>query len=163
MIVLNAFCRTPDSLQGRYALKRTLSISELWHQSLKRKRKIMPFWKNPRKNKLNNQRHTCRQGHIHQSKLEAGHCDKIELMLKAGEFAKVETQVSFPLYAKTDFYGGGGSEKVCAHIVDKLVTYKDGRQEVIETKGFSTDLWALKKKIFEANYPNIKYTCWYRK
>ena len=119
----------------------------------------MPFWKNPRKNKLNNQRHTCRQGHIHQSKLESGHCDKIEMLLRAGEFEKVETQVSFNLFASGSVF----PKKVCTHIVDKLVTYKDGRQEVIESKGFSTDCWILKKKIFEANYPEIKYSVWRRK
>ena len=95
-------------------------------------------------------------GHIHASRQEARDCEKITLLEKAGEYLEVKTQVSFPLYADSP----GGKVKVCTHIVDKLVTRRDGTKEVIETKGFSTDTWALKKKMFEANYPGIIYTVW---
>jgi hypothetical protein len=121
---------------------------------------VKSFFKPAKINKLKNIRHTCHQGHIHQSKLESGHCDKINLLLKAGEYSKVETQVSFPLYAWFGMAIGGDKVKICTHIVDKLVTLKDGSKQVIETKGFGTDIWALKKKLFEANYPEIKYLVW---
>jgi hypothetical protein len=78
------------------------------------------------------------------------------MLKKSGEFKEAKTQVSFPLYA----YSAGIKVQVCTHIVDKLVTRKDGTQEVIETKGFCTPEWALKRKLFEANYPDIIYSVW---
>jgi hypothetical protein len=40
--------------------------------------------------------------------------------------------------------------------VDFVVTHADGHEEWIEVKGFETPIWKLKKKLFEACYPNRK-------
>ncbi len=102
----------------------------------------------------------CHLGHVHDSRKEAEHCDKIELLRRNGKFKTVRTQASFPLFA-----AGPDGERIHIgnHIVDQLVTHLDENQEVFETKseGTATPVWKLKKKLFEANYPNIKYTTWY--
>jgi Protein of unknown function (DUF1064) len=71
-------------------------------------------------------------------------------LVKAGEVKKVEYQKTFRLYGKN----GGG---ICSHRVDFFLTFKDGHQEVWEFKGFATELWRLKLKLFEDNYPDITY------
>lgn len=42
---------------------------------------------------------------------------------------------------------------VCTWIVDFLVTYADGTEEWHEVKGYATDVYQLKRKLFEALYP----------
>lgn len=47
---------------------------------------------------------------------------------------------------------------VCTYIVDFVVTHLDGREELIEIKGFETPEWRIKEKLFRALYPDIKLT-----
>jgi hypothetical protein len=86
------------------------------------------------------------------SRLEAGHCDKLHLCFKAGEIEAIETQARFSL----DVNG----IHIANHYVDFYVLWKTGEREVIESKGFETAEWAMKRKLFEALYPQIKYTVW---
>lgn len=46
---------------------------------------------------------------------------------------------------------------ITTHIVDFLITMNDGRQKFVETKGFATEVWRLKWKLTEANYPETPY------
>jgi len=112
-----------------------------------------------KRHKYGAKRCACSLGHIHASRKEARDCEKVEILRKGGEYTEVKTQVRFPLYAWSGF-AHDNMIKVCDHIVDKLVTRKDGKKEVIESKGFATSEWILKKKLFEANYPDIIYTTW---
>ncbi len=89
-------------------------------------------------------------GRKYDSKLEAGVAQEIEILRKAGEVVSVEPQRTFVLHGKN-----GG--KICSHRVDFLLTFKDGHEEVWEAKGFETDTWRLKLKLFEDNYPDIIY------
>lgn len=91
----------------------------------------------------------CLQGHVHQSRLEAGHCDFIANMKGANKY---KTQVKYPLAIN--------GKHICNHYVDFEVEHADGTVEVIESKGFETAIWRLKRKMFEACYPDIKYTVW---
>jgi len=90
------------------------------------------------------------QGRYYDSKLEAGVAQEIELLKKAGEVIKIEPQKTFPLYAKN-------GARICNHRVDFLLTFKDGHQEVWEAKGMATEIWRLKRLLFEDNYPEIIY------
>jgi len=78
---------------------------------------------------------------------------RIEKRARPALIKDFERQVSFELYAWTP----DGKVKVCAHIVDFLVTLLDGTKEVREVKGYATETWNLKRKLFEANYPDIPY------
>ena len=87
--------------------------------------------------------------HQHGSRFEADYCDQLKLLVKAGEIQEFEYSVRYILKVN--------DKTICEHWPDFLVTRNDGGQEVHETKGFATKEWGLKRKLFEALYPNIPY------
>ncbi|MFA5659607.1 MAG: DUF1064 domain-containing protein [Oscillospiraceae bacterium] len=110
---------------------------------------MRPF-RNFRSNKkYGNKSCSCNQGHLHDSHGEAGYCNELALMQKAGEIKGYEIQRTFDLNVN--------GKKVCGHRVDFLVTNKEGKEEVHEFKGFATAEWNIKRKLFEAIYPEIEY------
>jgi hypothetical protein len=90
----------------------------------------------------------CGLGHIHDSNGEALYCAKLESLRRVKLIDGFEIQKKFDLKV--------GDVKICSHIVDFLVI-KDGYPEVHEYKGFATDVWKLKHKLFEACFPGIPY------
>ena len=107
------------------------------------------IWYQRRANKYGASK-TVFQGRVYDSKGEAGLAQEISLLEKCGEVVKVEPQKTFPLYAKN-------GARICNHRVDFLLTFKDTHQEVWEYKGFATEIWRIKLKLFEDNYPDIPY------
>lgn len=91
----------------------------------------------------------CNAGHIHDSRGEAGHCNNLEYRKRAGDIKDYDQQTTF------NFMING--KKICGHRVDFVVYGMDGRKWVEEYKGFETDVWKIKKKLFEALYPEIEY------
>ena len=112
----------------------------------------------PKKNKMGkplaNRRKRCRcqLDHIHDSQFEARHCNKLRLLKKAGEIKDFKSQ---PHYV---FRVNG--KRVCGHYPDFIVEHLDGTFEINECKsaGTKTEVWKLKKAIFEILYPEIPYT-----
>jgi len=104
------------------------------------------FWKKTT-NKYHNKRCKCNLGHIHDSRFEAGHCNHLQLLQKAGEIKEFRSQKSFQLHSAK-------GKTVCSHIVDFLITFPDDRQVVHEckSKGTVTQIWKLKKAMFEHEY-----------
>jgi hypothetical protein len=43
---------------------------------------------------------------------------------------------------------------IANYFCDFLVTFEDGREEWHEVKGFQTEVWRLKEKLFRAIYPD---------
>ena len=118
----------------------------------------MPIRYEPYK-KYKNKKCTCNQNHVHKSRGEAGYCDQLFLEWKAGEFKDYEVEKQFDL----TFPGGG---KICAHKPDFLIHHFDGSKEVREykSKGTVTQLWKLKKALFQFCYPDIPYNViWHKK
>jgi hypothetical protein len=103
-------------------------------------------------NKYHAEKCRCRHGHIHDSRKEAADCEKIHLLKSSGEITDIKRQVSFNLTVN--------GQKICGHKPDFLITLKDGRKQVIESKGFATDAWVIKRKLFQALYPDIEYIVW---
>lgn len=91
----------------------------------------------------------CNSGHCHQSRLEAGYCNLLALLVKAGEIRSYKTQVKYELKVN--------GIHITNHYVDFVVETKDGKEEVRETKGMVTDVWKIKYNLFLALYPGIKY------
>lgn len=93
------------------------------------------------------------------SKKEAGYYQQLKLEQRCKIIKSFERQVAFDLYAAHDVENPKFLDyrKVCVHIVDFVVTLPDGSREVREVKGFSTDIWDLKRKLFESNYPDLPY------
>ena len=89
------------------------------------------------------------------SKKEGHHYLKLKLLEKTGKISELTLQKSFELQPKYTNNKG-------KHI--RAITYKadffyydhDRKQYIVEdTKGFRTDVYKLKKKMFEYVYPNL--------
>lgn len=112
-------------------------------------------------NKFKNKWTRCLQCHNHQSKKEAEYCNILEIKKKNGEIRDYIIQKSYDLVVL--------DVKVGTHKVDFLVENNDCSFEVHEVKMNNYEknnlykntpafkLWILKKRIFEINYPDIKY------
>lgn len=78
------------------------------------------------------------------SKFEAGVAQSLELLKKAGEIRDFQEQVKIPLVVN--------GYHICNYYIDFVIQHNDGTTEYREAKGFATDVWKLKWKIFEALY-----------
>ena len=92
---------------------------------------------------------TCISNHGHQSREEAEYCNILLFMKKAKEIKDYSVQYGVDLTVN--------GKTICRHIVDFRVENNDGSIEMYEYKGFPTAIWDLKRKLFEALYPDIKY------
>ena len=91
------------------------------------------------------------------SKFEAGKAQELELLKKAGEIVDYQKQVKIPLIVNNYI--------ICNYYMDFVVEHNDGTLEYLEMKGFATETWKLKYKLFEALYsekPNVKLTVEYQ-
>lgn len=87
------------------------------------------------------------------SKFEAGKGQALELLKKAGEIKDFKTQEVLELVVNNYL--------VCTYKIDFTVFHNDGTTEYVETKGYATDTWKLKWKLFEALYsekPGVRLT-----
>lgn len=83
-------------------------------------------------------------GAVYHLKMEAGYAEELDWRLKAKEITKWERQVRIPL----DVNG----KHICNYYIDFKVYYPDDTTEYVEVKGFETEVWRLKWKLFEALY-----------
>lgn len=89
-------------------------------------------------------------GYTFDSKAEALHFLVLQDMVKQGEIRSFRYHVPYKLFGKN------GTE-VGSHETDFEVLNLDGSLEIQEVKGYTTDTWKLKKKLFEDNYPDLRY------
>lgn len=86
---------------------------------------------------------TAKQGK-NDSKFEASIAQDLELLLKAKEIQSFEEQVKIPLVVN--------GYHLCNYFIDFVIYHNDGTVEYREAKGFPTEVWKLKWKLFEALY-----------
>lgn len=87
------------------------------------------------------------------SKFEAGKAWELEMLKKAGEIVGFEEQVKIPLEVN--------GYHICNYFIDFVIEHNDGTIEYLETKGWASDVWKQKWKLFEALYsdkPDVKLT-----
>lgn len=89
-------------------------------------------------------------GTIYDSRLEARYAATLDLLKRAGQIREWTRQVTVPLEVN--------GRHVCNMRVDFRVVMPNGAVEFHEVKGFSTPEWLLKKKLFQAIYPERTYT-----
>lgn len=99
-------------------------------------------------------RKTVIDGYTFDSKAEANYYRQLKLLQKAGEVKQIELQPTYELQPK--FKRHGKSVQSINYKADFLVTYADGRQEIIDVKGHRTSVYLLKKKMFEFRYPDLQ-------
>jgi len=109
------------------------------------------MWYQKRQNKYNSKKTSTGFG-LFDSKKEAAYGSDLELLKKAKEIKDYKRQVRY------DLYGKNGS-RICYMKVDFEVELPDGDIEVHEVKSniTMTPEWNIKRKLFEDNYPEVKY------
>lgn len=97
---------------------------------------------------------TCRQGHKHPSKKEAGWCDALHIDQADGKISELKLSPFFPFVIDCQQLKHSNGRKV-GYTSDFQFT-ENARTVVCEVKGMSVRDWPLRKAVFEALYPNIE-------
>lgn len=88
------------------------------------------------------------------SKLEARRYHELLLMQKAGIICDLKTQVPFIL--QPSFKKGGKTIRAITYKADFVYTVCGTGATVVEdTKGYRTDVYKIKKKLFDYKYPDL--------
>lgn len=105
----------------------------------------------PKRSKFGNRSCRCNQGHIHLSRGEGGYCNELELRRRSGEFHSYDVEKNYKLEIN--------GKLICNHKPDFTIYKTKSKKEwwIEEYKGFPTDGWKMKMKIFKALYPNNEY------
>lgn len=95
-------------------------------------------------------------GHEFPSRREAEYYLLYKSMLQRGEITDLQLQPRFTLIPA---YTNNAGKKVrpCHYTADFLLTYPDGRQTVVEVKGFRTRDYLLRRKLFEWQYREYEF------
>lgn len=95
-------------------------------------------------------------GIVFDSKLEMRYYRDVLCPLeKSGDIVECELQKPYELQPK--FVHDNKTVQPIKYVADFFVRYKDGREEVIDTKGCPDQTAILKRKMFWYTYPNICY------
>lgn len=100
---------------------------------------------------MNNNPCKCNMGFItFASKKEAKYFQELLLRKKAGEVKDIELQPRYLL--QEGFNKNGQRYRPIHYVADFLITYSNGKIEVVDCKGKKTQVYGLKKKLFEYRY-----------
>lgn len=93
-------------------------------------------------------------GIVFDSKAEAGYYAELMVLKRTGIVREVQLKPKFVLLLPYPHPQTGKIVRGIAYIADFLVTYQDGRQEVVDVKSNATktSTYKLKKKLFESKY-----------
>lgn len=78
-------------------------------------------------------------------------CPKV----KSGDVVSYELQKPYELQPK--FVHDGKSVQPIKYVADFFIVYKDGHEEVIDTKGCPDSVAILKRKMFWYHFPDVNY------
>jgi hypothetical protein len=95
-------------------------------------------------------------GHEFPSRREAEYYLLYKSMLQRGEIKDLQLQPRFELIPSFTNWQGKKC-RPCHYTADFLLTYPDGRQRVIEVKGFRTRDYMLRRKLFEWQYREYEF------
>lgn len=88
------------------------------------------------------------------SKKEANYYTKLLALMAAGVVTRIKRQ---PVYLIQEGYRKNGKAvRKIEYVADFEVEYASGRTEIVDVKGMKTDVYRLKKKLFEYKYPNYE-------
>jgi len=90
------------------------------------------------------------QGRVYHSKAECVYAQELELQRMAKAIIGWDSQIRFPIIVN--------EQKICTVVVDFQVYHLDGSRECIEVKGWESEVYRIKAKLFRATYPKVKYT-----
>lgn len=102
--------------------------------------------------KYHNKKVEC-DGIIFDSIKEKNYYCELKVLRMAGEVIEFERQVTFELQPK--FKHDGKTVRAIKYIADFVVHYPDGLQVVVDTKGFRTKEYLLKRKMLLYKHPDM--------
>lgn len=76
-------------------------------------------------------------------------------LVKSGDVVRCELQKPYELQPK--FTHDNRTVQPIKYVADFFIVYKDGHEEVIDTKGCPDSIALIKRKMFWYVYPNIDY------
>lgn len=103
-------------------------------------------------NKYNNKKVEY-DGYKFDSKKEAEFYKKLKALQKAGKIKKIEVHPKFEL--QPSFKKNGKTYRAINYYADFLVYYSDGITKLYDTKGKRTEVYKIKKKLFEYKYKDL--------
>lgn len=107
----------------------------------------------PRKtNKYNNQKTIVDEIEF-DSKKEAEYYCMLKILKQAGEIRDFGLQPRYEL--QPSFEKNGEKYRAITYIADFVIVNNDGTTEVIDVKGVETQVFKIKKKMFEYQYPDL--------
>jgi hypothetical protein len=92
------------------------------------------------------------------SKREMEHYLKLRMLQRSGEITRLELQPRFLLLEK--FEKAGVKFRRVEYVADFDITWRDGRRTICDVKGMETAEFKLKRKWFEAKYPELTLEVW---
>ena len=84
------------------------------------------------------------KGKDYDSKFEASYAMTLEAQLQKGEI------IAFTPHKRIELIVNG--YHICNYYIDFWIQRNDGKIELLETKGFPTEIWKMKWKLLEAIY-----------
>ena len=84
------------------------------------------------------------------SRFEAKKWQELCMRQRIGEITELQRQVRFPLIPTRHY--GKECVRGCSYVADFVYTEKDGQSVVVDTKGFETPEYIIKKKLFLEKY-----------
>lgn len=95
-------------------------------------------------------------GIVFDSQLEMRYYKEVLLpKIESSEIINYELQKPYELQPK--FRHEGKVVQPIKYVADFFIVYKDGREEVIDTKGYPDSVALMKRKMFWYQYPDINY------
>ena len=80
------------------------------------------------------------------SRKESKHATELKLLQRAGLISELQEQVKYKLIPSQKDKGGKVIERACSYIAD-FVYVENGETVVVDTKGFRTDDYIIKRKL----------------
>ncbi len=127
---------------------------EQYREYLKRKGKIDNeiLDQEPKKSKYKNEK-TIVDGIQFDSIKEAEYYCKLKILKKAGEIKDFGLQPRFEL--QPAFEKNGVKYQPITYVADFVIVNNDGTTDVVDVKGFETQVFKIKRKLFEYKYPDL--------
>lgn len=91
-------------------------------------------------------------GHTFKSIVEGQYYSELKLRQQAGEILFFNLQPRYSLLHP--FEKDGTKHRAKDYVVDFEIHHKDGTIEVVDVKGFKTDVFRIKEKMFHKKYPH---------
>lgn len=106
------------------------------------------------KNKYGNKKVKINEGETLDSELEYARYCELKILERAKEIQDLRRQVSFEL--QPSYRKNNKTIKPIYYKADFVYFDKNGKIIVEDTKGYKTEIYKIKKKIFEYKYPELE-------